>query len=148
MSPHVMRWLTDRGYIAYAEVPVNSGCIDIVGVKGQFLISVEMKTAMTYKLVKQALLNQLVVDLSFVAIPTGPRGNVCPPDGVGVLVVANGSVRVLHRAKLWKRGPFAAEKRAMLERLAFMEPGGIAGFPCISMRDHASAVQQLEKVIG
>jgi hypothetical protein len=124
----IRRWLEAQGYTVYAEVPMpcsGSHPTDVVGLKGEHIIAVELKTSLTKHLVRQCALNQLYADLVYAAVPTQPR--TLPDkkryDSIGVLRVNGDSVSVVREAIgepeicKWHHGN-------MLQRLREWKPAG------------------------
>ncbi len=133
MSAPVSAWLTERGYEVYSEVPSYGYLIDLVGIKeaeAVEVVAVEMKLSLTWKVLKQSLLNQLFADHLYCAVASQPRtGSLekCESQGIGVLRVSDEVAELI--APRLNTHIFEAHRKLVLACLAEMEPGGTGGLP-------------------
>lgn len=69
----VKEWLGDEGYEVYAEVQLTHGAerVDVVGVKGDEVVAVEMKTSFSLELLNQAYKHKYagIANKVYVAVP-------------------------------------------------------------------------------
>lgn len=103
LGPTVAAWLSAQGFDVYQEVEAYAGIADMVGTCGPQLAVVEMKVALSFELLWQAVRWRGVAHQVWVAVPrakgsTG-RGMAerCFEDrGVGVLTVAHAGTESAH----------------------------------------------------
>ena len=148
MSPIVSRWLIANGYTPFAEVPVGHG-IDLVGIRDDEIIAVELKRCMSLRVYQQALRNQLFVHLSFAAVQARPRK---PRDlkGIGVLIVTD-TVEVHAEAVRVYDYPLERYLSRLRTVCSCRKPGGIGGLPggaAVSPAKDAAAVVWPMKLSG
>lgn len=74
--------------------------IDIVGINGNILIGVEVKTSLNFKVIEQAYENRTMVNYSYIAIPWSKKSDfqykICSMFGIGVLSFRS------HNGKFWE----------------------------------------------
>lgn len=135
LSPAVVAWLRGLGYSAYAEIGgvIGNSPLDHVGVRwsDESVICVEMKTALTRKVVDQALLRQLVTPLVYVAVPSMPRPKsmaVIREYGLGLLVAG----AVVIEPTFEPIHVFKNYGREVLERCRNATEGGVGGLPTLA----------------
>jgi hypothetical protein len=76
LSTPVSEWLRAvMGCSVYAEIAGGYGVIDHVGIRwaDEMIVAVEMKTALTWKVLRQAHTAQLITPAVYVAVATKPR---------------------------------------------------------------------------
>lgn len=74
LARRVADWIRSKGYIVYAEVPSSGGrSIDLVGIKGTEIITIELKVAFSTEVMRQSMLNQLITKESWAAAPRIPK---------------------------------------------------------------------------
>ena len=133
LSEPISEWLQQRGFEVYTEVPFYARLVDLVGVNEERLVAVELKTSLTRAVIYQASINQLFAQESFVACFGNPRRasiERAAKYNLGVLTFNGVHVKMAkdafpHRVFSEERGKF------IRSCLSFMEPGGIAGRPCV-----------------
>lgn len=134
LSDPVSAWLRGQGFTVWAEVPCHGTSIDLVGLRpaDQCLVAVELKTALTRHALRQAMLNQVAVHRSYAAVAVRPRSRTnlqaCVRWGVGLLWVESQVQVLIEPGGDLSFGP---ERRDLLEQLGRLEPGGVAGLPCL-----------------
>lgn len=103
LGPTVAAWLTSEGFDVYQEVEAYAGIADMVGTCGPQLAVVEMKVALSFELLWQAVRWRAVAHQVWVAVPRAKdstsRGMAerCFEDrGIGVLTVAHAGTQVAH----------------------------------------------------
>jgi len=116
--------------------------VDIIGLGGEpgkeLILAIELKTSLTWQVIKQAAINQLIVDKSYCAVGTNPRQaslDNARRQGVGVLVVKGHNVQRVVRVPASTRPdnrPMPHYHKRCIEQLSRMQPGGIAGLPQMS----------------
>ena len=128
MTEPLISWLMEQGYEAYCEVGWLSRFVDMVGWNQRDHIAIEMKMALTKKVIQQASVLQLATDTVYCATPTKPREygfNRCKEYGIGILRVYGANINVILKADK-KRSVTMAHHAFRLDGLT---PGGIAGLP-------------------
>ena len=132
LSPYVVKWLSEDGYVHYVEFPCYGGArTDIVGFRelDTRLIAIELKITLSRTVIKQAALSQTWANAAYVAVATKPRQrgvDYCRKLGIGVLSCVTGMVRPILMPGLPELC-FAPAKRRALELIRIMEPGGVGG---------------------
>ncbi len=128
----VKTWLEAQGYAVKGEI----GAADVMAVKAQELLIVELKTGFSLTLLQQSVKRQAVTDLVYVAVPRWRgkagwrafKGNIglCRRLGVGVISVRveDGSVQ-LHADP----GPFQPRKSSARRAALLKEFNARAGDP-------------------
>lgn len=100
-----------------------------------FLVSVELKTALRREGIRQAMLNHVAVDQSWLAVGVVPRSGTnleaCRRWGIGVLICQGDGVAVLIEPGA-NRYVWTPERLSLMHRLQQLEPGGLAGLPCLA----------------
>jgi len=148
LSEPVSKWLESLGYQVFVEVPMfEYRLIDMIGLcenakGGKRIIAVELKTCLTWQVMKQASLNQLFCHESYCAVGTRPRKTGferCLEWGLGVIEIAYGCVSVVTSPQPiglppGKKGipPNEHWQNMCLEQLRRMTPGGTAGMPTLA----------------
>lgn len=124
----VREWLKRHGYVVYFELFDT----DIVGVKGDELIAVELKSCLTSRLCSQLHDRALWADRVWGAVASRPK---CTKNfqyyGWGLLIVKDGVAkqRVMARPQPWHR---VKTRRYRFKRLGAESParaGDLAGLP-------------------
>lgn len=129
MYPPVRDWLRAQGYAVHVEL---FGC-DVVGVKDETIVAVELKLCLTKGLGFQCQHAAAWADYVYCAIPTTPKycGGMLQ-QGIGVLIVKDGKVKQKHKARPqpWYRH---RSRKRRFEKLAGRAPAmehELAGLPC------------------
>lgn len=92
MFPHLKKSFNDDGYEVYPEVPLHYRGVDLVAVKENEHIAVEMKLSFTKGVVWQAMRCRDNFHKTYVAVPVKIRENTekydwCVNNGIGILQV-------------------------------------------------------------
>jgi hypothetical protein len=127
----VKRYLDDMGYKVHCEVPELQRVVDIVAFKESLVISVELKVGFCKKALRQAYINCLFADKSYIAIKRRPRPeNIlsCQKSHIGILIVVGMNVEVLSEAV--ENNPSEYYKKRAIESCKHSECNNIAGLPC------------------
>lgn len=126
LSAPVCKWLRHRGLTVYCEFPWAGKLIDIVGIGANIIVAVELKVVFSWKVIKQAAVNQVFADESWCVVSTRPRSTEAAERlGLGV-AHARGIVCILSIPRTtW--APFAAEAKSVRVRAESLEPGGVGG---------------------
>lgn len=127
LAAPVAAWLKAAGYTVYSEVPVYYGAtaIDLLGKKGDDLITVELKMTWSKGLKYQAHRHTLISENTYAATPTKPSQKTIEmftKSGIGMLHVKNGLVSVIAKPLL-KYPPIQHYIDYIFRRLEYMEPG-------------------------
>ncbi len=147
------KWLEGMGYTMYSEVspPYASGTlIDLVGVKGEYIIAVELKMSLTKCLIIQANTHCLFAHETYVAVASKPRKasvERCQRKHInlGVIQMKDNIIYILHRPHI-RRKPFARYNIRFIERLKKCTPGySEAGKPTLAGTGPNKAVFELIK---
>ena len=108
LSPPVKAWLAAQGYAVYVE----EGDCDLVGLRDDEVVAVELKQGHHAHLLEQAIERAAWADFVWVATPLKPppprRSARYTYHGIGVLLVRESGVRVVAKAR---RQPFVWNKR-------------------------------------
>ncbi|MEE9159879.1 MAG: hypothetical protein V3U60_16030 [Gammaproteobacteria bacterium] len=131
MTVRMGRWFEAWGYQWWVEMPSCGSCIDMIGRRGNFLVAIEMKVCLSWKVIRQAALAQLDAHESYVAVLTKPKNTSlekCRRVGVGVLRVGR-DVQVLVSPR--NKHTFEGHIKNMLRYTDEFECGGVAGLPCL-----------------
>lgn len=92
----VRDWLTARGY----EVHVELFGADVIALKDGRVTVVELKSCLSWELIRQLTARAAWADYCYAAVPTDPRDTkVLRHSGFGLLQVVNGLVRQRIQAK-------------------------------------------------
>ena len=149
LAEPVAKWLKAKGYTVYCEVspPLATGYfVDIVGVRGKFIIAIELKMSLTRNVICQANRHHLFAHKTYVAVASKPRKTSierCKSGiNLGVLQVLNGTVTEHHIPKLEK--PFDEYTTELIRRLTITIPGySEAGKPTLPETGANKAVYEL-----
>ncbi len=131
LAQPVATWLNKKGYIVYSEIPALGRCIDIIGIKDEKIIAVELKLNLTKEVIYQANTAGLVSHEAYVAVASKPRWRSvlkCEKAGLGVLSLRDGYVSVLAKSNL-KQLPLEYYVKKIHEQVEYIEPGVYAGKP-------------------
>ncbi len=93
LYPQLKKHFLEQGYKVYAEVPaLHGGFVDLLAIKGERSIAVEMKLRFSRRVLKQAARNKHFVWQSFVALPETNRRviDLFKRRPVGLLLVGRG----------------------------------------------------------
>lgn len=104
LAKPVEKALIKQGYTVYSEIcPYAHGrLVDIVGLKGDEIIAVELKMSLNKKLFEQGIWNKSSFHKSYICVkshPQLPTIEKCKKHGIGVMVVRNNTMIVLHKAE-------------------------------------------------
>jgi len=142
LYPPVKAWLEARGY----EVHVEMWDCDVIGVKGEHIVVVELKRRMTWELITQLRERIFWADEAWAAVPYPPIKspdcrafyNALRREGIGALTFPNGRA---HEHRKARQQPYI-RNRTRAHRLAILasrEPAQsheVAGLPaCHQMRE-------------
>lgn len=156
MTDPLLKWLDDKGYIGYCEVPKPCWGLatDMVGEKDGHFIAIEMKIGLTQGVIHQATVNQSYAHLSYCATrskPMKPGLEQCKKLGLGILRVhEDGTIEELLGPRLGKyfgqswipSSPWKTFKVSM------MKAGGVAGVPCMAGKGPAQLLtKEIEQYI-
>ncbi len=125
-------WLEKQGFRVYAEVMFQYSTIDVVGRKGDEIISVELKRSLSQSVVRQAMLAGNFSDSAYAAVPTNPRSLEFPKRiGIGVLQVRDHG-RVVTLLEPTRSKPLGQHKANLLKMMdEGWEWGDLGGVPNI-----------------
>lgn len=125
LAPPVARHLVAQGYDTFAEVHFNGRIADLIGVKGEEVVAVELKLRDWRTAFRQALAYQVGCHRSYVGVPleTALRAlraerHAFETSGTGLLAIHGDDVRELLPARLHENRhlPFLADAlRALRE---------------------------------
>jgi len=127
----VKEWLEGQGFKVYPEVPWSSRSIDVVGIKGEVVVGVEMKLSLTKSLIQQIITLGLACQRVYVALSTRPRDpSRVGRHGVGILRITRGRVEVLLKAKRSKVF-YESWRNLLVSTCSRMTGDGVGGVPCL-----------------
>ena len=121
------------GYKVYFEIPELQKVVDIVAVKENEIVAVELKMGYCKKALYQARTNRLFADKSYIAVKSKPRNeNIlkCKTSNVGILLVRD-KVIVLSEATPTKYCPMSSQRKSALESCERNKDNTQAGLPCL-----------------
>ncbi len=133
LSVPVQEYLEGLGYKVYFEIPELQKVVDIVAVKENEIVAVELKMGYCEKAFYQACTNTLFADKSYIAVKSKPRDeNIlkCKMRNVGILLVRD-KVIVLSEATPTKYGPMEGQRKSVLESCERNKDNTQAGLPCL-----------------
>jgi len=144
----VKKWLEEKGYAVKPEVPFFNNNVDVVGVKGEHIIAIELKLCLSHQVRYQAISNKSFSDEVWVAVKGTPRRSSvteAEKKGIGVLLVVSGVAIEWSEADPSKSWPAEPRfKKRILEKHPRL-PDGVGGLP--SMKGHGPAQQVKRRVI-
>lgn len=129
----VKAWLEAQGFRVVPEVPVLYSAIDVVGVREDAVVGIEMKLCLSEKVIRQGWNLQMACDRGYLAVASKPRSvsiEQAKKLGLGVLRVKKGSVEVLLEPNQ-KEPPVANYRERVLSKCAHMSTQGRGGVPCL-----------------
>lgn len=141
MSPLASEWLAQQGFEVYAEVPHYSTSVDLVGVRweDEAIITIELKTNLSHKVICQAAINQIITEQSYAAVPTRPARRSIQQArkvGIGIIRLNNVAAVIVQPNKVKSLiNPYC--RTNILNYCQRSEPGGIGGLPVLAGRGPA-----------
>ena len=152
LYPPLKQHFERLGYAVHAEVPAaHGGYVDLLGIREQVSVAVELKSSFSRIAVRQARRNQHYVWESYVAIPESTRIRpgrraALKRNGLGLLAVGPSGVRTLVEAR--RQAPaqtiHQAFGRYLEGGLQALYAGAIGGVPA---GRRASAFKELTKKV-
>ncbi len=133
LSKPVQEYFERLGYRVYFEIPELQRVVDIVAVKKDEVVAVELKMGYCKKALYQARINTLFADRSYIAVKSKPREeNVlkCQKLNVGILLVRNNEIAILLEATKTKYGPLSGHRKSVIESCERNKDNALAGMPC------------------
>ena len=121
-----------QGFSVYPEIPLLYSCIDIVAIKDNIIIAIEMKMSLSKKVVQQAWTHKIFSNYVYVAIPTNPKNSSiskCIKYNLGIIRVKNDIVKILKEAP--KNDKFYGNYRQQLIKRCLKSDNKIAGLPVV-----------------
>lgn len=119
-----------QGFSIYPEIPLLYSCIDIVAIKDNIIIAIEMKMSLSKKVIRQAWTHNIFADYTYVAIPTNPRNpEKCIKRKIGIIQVKNDIAKILYKAP--KNDKFYGNYRQQLIKRCLESDNKIAGLPVV-----------------
>ena len=116
----VKEWLESQGYEVFPEVQLDSygRRADIVALRKPCVCIVELKTAITFKLIEQAEMWKGYANYIYVAVPQGRMNygaTILKQKGIGILTVSSGWPGLRVHAK-WSWARFQRAQRSKADR--------------------------------
>lgn len=144
LFPPLQIWLKEKGYKVYTEVinPISQCSVDVLAIKENEIIAVELKMGLTDKVLHQANRNNLIAHKTYCGIPTNPKAinfNKCKRFGMGILKIT-GKVEILLESELFE--PFRPD--IYIIRFDLHEEGGEAGLP--RLKGEGVTYEMVEKI--
>lgn len=121
----------DRGYEVFPEVIILNRRVDVGVIKENKIIAIEMKLALTGKVIRQAHMNELFADFVYVAILTNPQYKSifkCRNYGIGIIQIKNDSAKIILEAQ--RNDTFINHRNTFLKRCR-QSKNRIAGLPTL-----------------
>lgn len=99
LFPPLKKYLKELGYTVYCEVPNHYRSVDVVAVKDNVHVAIELKVAFNAAVVRQASSNRFFFHRSYVGVPAkvrllGKTMEWCRRFGVGVFLINESGVRM------------------------------------------------------
>ena len=132
LSKPVQKYFESLGYKVYFEIPEFQKVVDIIALKDSQVVAVELKVGYCKQALRQAQLNNLFADRSYIAVKSKPRADSvlkCQKWNVGILLVRN-EITVLLEVAESDRRPLANYKESAIESCERNKGNTIAGLPC------------------
>jgi len=126
----VKRHFEAMGFTIYCEVPILNRVVDVVALKNPQIITIELKVSYCKRAHRQAHLNGICADKSYIAVRSKPRVrsiSKCQKSNIGLLLV-RGAVEVL--AEAINNQPHEHYRRRITESCSRSVGNTIAGLPC------------------
>ncbi len=101
LSDPVREYFENRDYKVYTEIPIAGSQIDIIAIKNDFIIAVELKTSLTRQLIHQCIRHQKDCDIIYTAVPVNPSSEnirLCKKCSIGIIKVLD-KVEIVLEAK-------------------------------------------------
>jgi hypothetical protein len=141
LSKPVADWLRKRGFVVYSEVPFLTRCLDMVGIKSDDIIVIELKMSLTEKVIRQALVARIATDKVYVGVPTNPKStsiDKCRKYHIGILKINQEIEEILRPTQA--KCKFKSATEHLIENAKAQEPSDIAGLPTLKGIGPAQAV--------
>ena len=147
LSEPIKQYFIGKGYTVYCEIPHNLRTVDIVAIKGDEIIAIELKVGYCGKVLQQAMINQLFANKSYAAITKRPKDkNVlqCQENNVGVLLV-NGKAISMSEPESDSPKPDKYYRDKILASCKKHKDNDLAGLPCQKGVGYAASVNAAVK---
>lgn len=120
-----------RNYNIFTEINILYSCIDVIALKNNIIISIEMKMSLTKKLIRQAYTHKLFSNYVYVAVKTKPiKKSIdrCKKYGLGIICVKNDKAFIILESK--ENNDFYSNYRKILTKRCLQSKNNkIAGLP-------------------
>lgn len=118
LAPPVGAWLVEQGYEAFYEVPFNGRIADVIALRGEEVVAVELKLRDWRTAHRQAIAYQVGCERSYIGVPLETalvalrrERHAFQTSGTGILAIDAGNVREVLPARLHegRHLPFLAD---------------------------------------
>lgn len=133
LSKPVQEYFEGMGHKVYFEIPELQRVVDIIAIKDNLVVAVELKMGYCKKALYQARINTLFADRSYLALKSKPREeNIlkCKKLSIGILLIKGGEVITLLEAAKTKYGPLSGHRNSAIESCERNKDNTLAGMPC------------------
>lgn len=145
MGEPVMNYFRSMGYEVWCEIPFYQRVVDIVAMKEDMLVAIELKRSFTRGVMLQAVQCQLFSHQTYCCAYTKPSSNTilaASKRGLGLLRVVDGEcMKILDPNN---EHVLDHHSHNMRKRLRFIDPGGEAGHPC---RKGVGPAQEVSRLV-
>ena len=139
-------WFRLLGFQVYSEVPSGiSGPIDLVAVQNSNIVVVELKMALTQKVLHQASLLKELTSSVYCGIGTKPQQRSivkCTRIGVGIISIQEDTNTVLEPKPECGPGISESRREVFLRHLEDHPEGGLGGLPMLEGSGPAQKVRK------
>jgi len=125
----IKKLFESQGYCVYAEIPFINSHVDVVAIKDDIIIAIEMKMSLTKKVIQQSYTHNLFANYRYVAIATNPiKIERCTKYGIGIIQIKNNNAIILIESQ--KNDNFYGNYRNIfLKKCMAYKNNNIAGLP-------------------
>jgi hypothetical protein len=126
----IKRFWEIAGFKVYCEIPESGRGIDVVALKDSQIVAIELKVGYCKKAFRQAYMNCLYTDRSYIAVKSKPHiKNIlkCHQNNIGILLVGD-TIKILSEAI--ENNPSKYHRERIKESCSHNKDNNIAGLPC------------------
>lgn len=129
LSDPVREYFEKQGYKVYTEIPIVGSQIDIIAIKNDFIVAVELKTSLTRQLICQCIRHLNDCNIIYAAVPVNPTSKSigrCKKYSIGIIKVSD-KLEIILEAKIHFKHSKVRHTRMLNFCYSFMNdsPGGL-----------------------
>ena len=143
MTIPVMAHFGAQGFEVWTEIPCLYRSVDIVAYDGKCLVAVELKVGFCMTGITQVQGISVAFDQAWLAVKARPRTSSvakCQRYKCGLLWLSGSDLVTIVPCR--KEKPLARWRQRVIDHLQVLEPGGIAGKPCLEGEGPAQECEQ------